>query len=188
MYTFGTLKLDRQYSENDIKRVVPLSKYGLDTDFYGGRVTCIGETGTDILLFLETKDGLKAIDTGAVSLKNIDIKFIRELAKKRKIPFNLFTSKNTLITLLGGDDIGEERHDAKDRHDDDGKGNAGNDVPEAVQQAIRQEEAEKEGQKEVISSKPSAKARRGRKPEKKPTERRKRLLSVDNEKQSGGKK
>jgi len=102
VFVFNTLTLDKKYSEKDIKRVVPIKDYGLDDGFYGGRVKLIGETDGDILLLLENMDGLKVIDTAAVKLDNINIKFIRDLAKKRKLKFDAKTPKEELIKMLGG--------------------------------------------------------------------------------------
>lgn len=100
MFVFNTLELDKVYSDADIKRVAQPKEYGLDTDFYGGRCHVIGETASDVLLIIERGDGLKVIDTAAVRLENIGMKFIRELAKKRKIKFDAKTTKEELIALL----------------------------------------------------------------------------------------
>ena len=100
MFVFNTVELDKVYTEGDIKRVAHPKEYGLDTDFYGGRCHVIGETSSDVLLIIENVDGLKVIDTAAVRLDNIGMKFIRDLAKKRKIKFDAKTTKEELIGLL----------------------------------------------------------------------------------------
>lgn len=101
VYIFNTLALDKVYGDTDYKRLVPIQRYGLDDSFYGGRVKHIGETDTDVLLLMEYKDGTyKAIDTAVEKLDEIPIRFIRELAKKRKLQFNATTKKEELIEML----------------------------------------------------------------------------------------
>lgn len=103
MYVFNTLSLDRTYGDNDYKRLVPIGRYGLPDSFYGGRIKFIGETGTDVLLLVEYKDGVhKVIDTGAVKLEGIPPRFIKQLLDKRKIPYDKTAKKEELIGLIEG--------------------------------------------------------------------------------------
>ena len=123
MYVFNTLTVDKTYTLNDIKRMIPIGQFGLDGRFYGGRVSNIGETDGDVLLLIENRDGLRLIDTAAKTLDNIPVKIIREIAKKRKLRFNATTSKEDLIAIIEGRWSGEKTQNA----DDVGKGHESND-------------------------------------------------------------
>ena len=102
MYTFGTLTLDREYGDSDYKSLVPIGRFGLTDDFYGGRVKHIGIVpDTDIMLCVEYRDGEHhVIDTCAVKLDKIPVKFIKDLCRKRKIPFENMAKKEELIQKL----------------------------------------------------------------------------------------
>jgi len=104
IYTFGVLKLDKEYNESDLRKLIPADVFGLEAGFYGGRCTHIGETDSDVLLIYDNRKdaGSRIIDTGAVKLDNIGIKFIKELCKKRKITFEHMPKKEDLIAKLEG--------------------------------------------------------------------------------------
>jgi len=102
VYTFGTLTLDREYGDSDYKSLVPISRFGLTDDFYGGRVKYIGIVpDTDTMLCVEYRNGEHhVIDTCAQRLEKIPIKFIKDLCKKRKITFENMARKDELIQAL----------------------------------------------------------------------------------------
>lgn len=102
LFTFGTLKLDKEYSEADLKRLVPIEQFGLEAGYYGGRCTHIGETDSDVLLIYDNTQeaGKRIIDLGAVNLENIPPRFVKQLLEKRKIPFAPNEPKEKLIAKL----------------------------------------------------------------------------------------
>jgi hypothetical protein len=102
LHTFGTLKLDREYSETDLKRLVPIGRYGLDAGWYGGRCTHIGETDSDVLLIYDNNQdaGKRIIDLGAEDLTNIPPRFIKQLLDSRKITYSKTEPKTELIAKL----------------------------------------------------------------------------------------
>ncbi len=104
IHTFGSNKVDREYGENDLKRLVPAEVFGLEPGFYGGRCTHVGVTNTDVLLIWDnTKDpGERLIDTGAVNMENIPPRFIKQLLDKRKIPYDKTGKREDLIAKLEG--------------------------------------------------------------------------------------
>lgn len=105
-YAFNTNVLDREYAMGDLRKMLPITdpKYGLREDFYGGRITHIGETDSDVLLLIDNRQPPKSqmVDLGAVQLNNIPMRFIKELCKKRKIPFGRTSRKEELIAKLEG--------------------------------------------------------------------------------------
>ena len=102
MFTFGTLRVDKEYTELDLKKLVPIELYGLEPGFYGGRCTHIGETAGDVLLLYDNSQepGKRIIDTGAVSLVNIPPRFVKLLLDRRKIPYDKGETKEELIAKL----------------------------------------------------------------------------------------
>ena len=107
MFTFGTLTVgEKEYTLEDAKQVVIIKQFGLDDDFYGGRVTHIGITDSDVLLIMS--DANTVIDTGAKDLNDIPISLIRKLCDRRKIKTVQSTSKDKMILMLGGKVIGKE--------------------------------------------------------------------------------
>lgn len=100
MWVLNTTTVDRTYTDSDLKRLVPLNHYNLDSDFYGGRINYIGETDTDVLLLIENKGGLNVIDTAVQSLENVPNKILREMCKRRKIDIVTRTTKEEMIELL----------------------------------------------------------------------------------------
>jgi hypothetical protein len=107
MYVLNTFKVDnREYSATDAECIIPVSRYGLEAGFYGGRVKYVGKTNTDVLLLMS--DANTAIDTAVEKLENMPLEVIQDLLKKRKIDFHHKTGKDKLIRLLGGDKDDEE--------------------------------------------------------------------------------
>lgn len=101
MFTFGTLTVDEKtYTLADAKQVVITKQFGLSDDFYGGRVTHIGITDSDVLLMMS--DANTVIDTGAEDLNDIPIDTIRKLCDRRKMRTAHNTSKDKMILMLGG--------------------------------------------------------------------------------------
>lgn len=104
LYVFNTTVLDKQYTMRDLKKLLPVTapEYGLREDFYGGRVTHIGQTDSDILLLIDGRQppDSQLIDLAAVKLKNIPMHFIKELCRKRKIQFGMMPRKEELIAKL----------------------------------------------------------------------------------------
>lgn len=99
MYCLGTRTIDgREYTEYDIKQLIPAQRYGLDTDFYAGRVKSVCKTDTDILLLVD--DQMRIVDTAVEDLNSIPLKLIKALCDKRKIPYQKNSSKDDLIPLL----------------------------------------------------------------------------------------
>jgi len=83
VYTFGTTVIgDKAYTLNDAKQIIPISKYGLEDGFYGGRVKYVGLTNSEVILLMTDTNTI--IDTGSTSLDETPIEVIRELCKKRK--------------------------------------------------------------------------------------------------------
>ena len=101
MYCLGTLTIDgREYTEYDIKQLIPAQRCGLDTDFYGGRVKSVCKTDTDILLLVD--ENMKIVDAAVEDLSHAPLKIIKSLCDKRKIPYQKNASKDDLIPLLEG--------------------------------------------------------------------------------------
>lgn len=99
MFTFGSLIVDeRPYSLADAKQIVLAAQYGLSDDFYGGRITHIGITDSDVALLMS--DANTVIDTGAKDLTNISIDTVRGLCKRRKFKLAPNTSKEKMIEML----------------------------------------------------------------------------------------
>lgn len=99
MFTFGTLIVDeRSYKIADAKQIVLASQYGLSDDFYGGRITHIGITDSDVALLMS--DANTVIDTGAKDLTDISIDTVRGLCKRRKFKLAPNTSKEKMIQML----------------------------------------------------------------------------------------
>lgn len=107
MFTFGTLIVDeRPYTLADAKQIVLASQFGLSDDFYGGRVTHIGKTDSDVVLLMS--DANTVIDTGANDLTNISMDSVRWLCNRRKFKIAHNTSKEKMIQMLGGKVIPKE--------------------------------------------------------------------------------
>lgn len=113
LYVFNTTEIGgREYTSKDLKRIYPVNhqKFGLRDDFYGGRISCIGETNTDVVLLMYNNNGLQVIDTGAMSLNNIPIENIKEIAIRRKIiDKKNRLSKEELIDLIEGRPVVEKK-------------------------------------------------------------------------------
>jgi hypothetical protein len=98
--------LDKDYSKLDIplKRLVPVKMYGLDSDYYGGNVTHIGEIkDSPILLLIDNRQGMRLVDTAVKyeDLDKIDMSILKNVAKARKIEFNWKTiTKDEIVKLL----------------------------------------------------------------------------------------
>lgn len=108
MFTFGTLTVDeREYTLEDAKQVVIARKFGLEDDFYGGRITHVGKTDSDVVLLMS--DANTVIDTGAEDLSNISIETIRGLCNKRKFKIAHNTSRDKMIQMLGGGTVEKQR-------------------------------------------------------------------------------
>ena len=104
-YIFNTKVLDRDYTELSVplKKLVPLSNYGLDEQFYGGRVQMIGEVKDSPVLLLIDKetDGLQVVDVATHKLEDINISTLKQYAKNRGIKFEWkSTTKEEIIELL----------------------------------------------------------------------------------------
>jgi hypothetical protein len=107
MFTFGTMTVDeRPYTITDANQIILTSQFGLGDDFYGGRVTHIGKTDSDVVLLMT--DANTVIDTGAKDLTNISINTVRGLCKRRKFALAPNTSKEKMIRMLGGKVSSEE--------------------------------------------------------------------------------
>lgn len=100
MWVLNTTTVDKVYTDSDLKRLVPIDRYGLDASFYGGRVNYIGETNTDVLLLIENNGGLNVIDTAVQTLDNVPNKILREMCRRRKIDIVTRTTKEEMIELL----------------------------------------------------------------------------------------
>jgi len=111
MWVLNTLKVSgREYSEKDIKRIESPDKFGVDR-FYGGKINVVGVTDTDVLLLID--QNMKVFDTMVESLENVDTKIIKGLADKRKLKYNLWTSKDNLIRMLSGETVKDEPPESK---------------------------------------------------------------------------
>lgn len=101
LHVFNTTKVgDREYTMSDLKSLHQLRDFGLDDGFYGGRVTQIGRTDTDVLLLIQNRDGMQLIDTAAEKLDDIPLGLLRRLAERRKVRFGVRTSKEDLVAAL----------------------------------------------------------------------------------------
>lgn len=107
MYLFNTLEVGgRTWSAADITGIKTIYDYGLNDNFYGGRIKRVGTTNSDLLLLVDAN--MKAIDTAAESLENIPLDNIRFLLNSRKIKFHHKAGRDKLIALLEGREVADE--------------------------------------------------------------------------------
>lgn len=107
LFCFNTLIVgDKEYSMADVKYMVPPDRFqqefGIDEDFYGGRLVGIGKTDSDVLIMV-TKDydgGTVALDAGAVNLENLPFPLLKTLARRRKLKVEKTMTKEEVIKLL----------------------------------------------------------------------------------------
>jgi len=105
LFVLNTKVLDRDYTKLDVplKRLVPISLYGLTEDFYGGRVTHIGEIkDSKILLLIDNEsDGLQIIDIAVENLEDLNCDILKQYAKSRHIEFDWRkVTKEEMIELI----------------------------------------------------------------------------------------
>jgi hypothetical protein len=103
LYIIGKTEVSgHQYTEKDIKAVVPLSKYEKNpTGFYGGRFQWVGETNKDGLIMLMVNNGKWKIEDIAVNDLNIlGIRDLREMAEGKKYISVTALNKDELVHLI----------------------------------------------------------------------------------------
>lgn len=109
-HVLNTVTLDgHTYTAEDIRAVVPLSFYGLDGTFYGGRAKCIALTDQEGVLLIidkQDKDGqLQIMDIGVeetLALTNLPIEHLRNLCIRKGLEFTSRHNKRLLVSSLIG--------------------------------------------------------------------------------------
>ena len=105
MYILNTKVLDRDYTNLSvpIKKLVPISHYGFNEQFYGGRVSHIGEIkDSKILLLIDNEtDGIQVVDIAVMELESLNFDILKQYAKQKNMKFDWkLVTKEEILKLI----------------------------------------------------------------------------------------